>query len=217
MGKEDDDRLAKAIAKEINAAKGCGSSGGGGYDPDAKKPSHWKNKKSAVWNEFASKQQCDKAKALTCRFRHEYEGRLYTLAEAGEGVIGGSKNGKGGVGAYVCDEEEDDDKGDQSHPLVKTVSDAKEILKGRLDMMKTARDKTGIDVNLHEHLETAVNSVQKRETGKKKYLWVHGLLPNGDPHVAKRRNWCCCAGQIHFGRVPRNASGRRRARRSLIT
>ena len=30
MGKEEDDRLAKAIAKEINAAKGSGSSGGGG-------------------------------------------------------------------------------------------------------------------------------------------------------------------------------------------
>ena len=41
------------------------------------------------------------------------------------------------------------------------------------------------DVNLHEHMETAVNSVQKRETGNKKYLWVHGLLPNGDPHCTK--------------------------------
>ena len=42
MGKEEDERLAKAIAKEINATKGSGSSGGGGggYDPDAKKPSH---------------------------------------------------------------------------------------------------------------------------------------------------------------------------------
>ena len=69
--------------------------------------------------------------------------------------------------------------------LVKTASDAKEILKGRLDMMKTARDKTGIDVDLHEHMETAVNSVQKRKTGNKKYLWVHGLLPNGDPHCSK--------------------------------
>ena len=52
-------------------------------------------------------------------------------------------------------------------------------------MMKTVRDKTGIEVNLHEHMETAVNSVQKRETGNKKYLWAHGLLPNGDPHCSK--------------------------------
>ena len=69
MGKEEDERLAKAIAKDINATKGSGSSGGigGGYNPDAKKPSHWKNEKSAMRNEFAQKQQRDKAKARDIR------------------------------------------------------------------------------------------------------------------------------------------------------
>ena len=143
MGKEEYERLAKAIAKEIGAARGTGNSGGG-YDPDAKKPSHWKNEKSAECREFPEKLQCDKAKNLVCRFRHEHEGKLYTLAEAGEGIKGATKNGKCGVGAYVCDEEEEEEKGDQNHPLVKKVSEAKEVLKSRLDMMKTARDKTGI-------------------------------------------------------------------------
>ena len=55
MRKEEDERLAKAIAKEINGTEGSGSSGGGGggYDPDAKKPSHWKNEKSAPCTEWA--------------------------------------------------------------------------------------------------------------------------------------------------------------------
>ena len=48
MGKEEDERLAKAIAKEVAAARGSSSGGGSRYDPDEKKPGHWKKEKKCT-------------------------------------------------------------------------------------------------------------------------------------------------------------------------